>query len=110
MSLAPTFIWEHLGHVDPPPAVEESIIVQGSVERETFSRSLTFYLGPNHYPAGIYLPEGHDLESRPADDEGWTIVRAVDSVSGQTLTLWALRNHNDDGTPGDGDQVKILDP
>ena len=109
MSLAPAFTWTHVAHVDPPPAVEESIIVQGSVEREVFSRSLTFYLGPNHYPAGLYLPEGYDLERRPGD-EGWTILLARDSVSGQVLTLWATRDPNEDGSAAIGDQVKILDP
>ena len=67
--------WAHLGHVDPPPPLVEG------------ERSLTFYLGPNHYPAGIYLPAGYDLESRDGDDE-WQVLRARDSVSGQVLTTW----------------------
>ena len=85
--------WSHLAHVDPPPPLVEG------------ERSLTFYLGPNHYPAGIYLPGGYDLEQRPGDEEGWTVLRARDSVSSQVLTLWAVA-----GEGVEGDQVKVLDP
>ena len=97
--------WTPVAHVDPPPALEGTTIVGPEAETVEYARALIFYLGPNHYPAGIYLPDGYDLESRPGDDEGWMIVRARDTTSGQILTIWAVRN---DG--GDGEQVKILDP
>jgi hypothetical protein len=105
-----TLTWEKVAHVDPPPALEGTTIVGPGAEEVSYARSLTFYLGPNHYPAGLYLPDGYDLESRPGNDLGWTILRARDSTSGQVLTLWAVRDYNEDGTPADGDQVKILDP
>ena len=106
----PTLEWEQVAHVDPPPALEGTTTVGPGAESVTFARSLTFYLGPNHYPAGLYLPDGYDLESRPGDDPGWTILRARDSSNGQILTLWATRDYESDGSVADGDQVKILDP
>ena len=83
-----------MGHVGPPPPLVEG------------ERSLTFYLGPNHYPAGIYLPAGYDLECRDGDDPGWQVLRARDSVSGQVLTTWAVQADPETA----GDRVKILDP
>lgn len=97
--------WSLVGHVDPPPPVPSSTIVGPGAETVEFERALIFYLGPNHYPAGLYLPKGYDLESRPGDDEGWTILRARDSVSHQVLTLWAVN----DAADAD-ERVKILDP
>lgn len=97
--------WTVVGHVDPPPPVPSSTIVGPGAESVEYERSLIFYLGPNHYPAGLYLPGGYDLESRPGDDEGWTILRARDSVSNQVLTLWAVN----DAADAD-ERVKILDP
>jgi hypothetical protein len=85
--------WTHLGHIDPPPVGEGE-------------RSLVFYLGPNHYPAGLYLPEGYDIEWRPGDNLEWKVLRARDSVSGQILTLWAVRTDE----LSEGERVKILDP
>lgn len=96
--------WELIGHVDPPPPVPSSTRVDGSGELVEYERSLIFYLGPNHYPAGLYLVDGYDLESRPGDDDGWTILRARDTASGQVLTMWAT---NDDRTADE--QVRILD-
>jgi hypothetical protein len=85
------YVWEPLGHVDPP-ADENRLI---------------FYLGPNHYPAGIYLPQGYDLECRVGDTPDWTILRARDSLSGQVLTLWAVRG----GELEQGaEAVRVLDP
>ena len=69
--------WLPVGHVDPPEVPDDE-------------RPLVFYLGPNHYPAGLYLPAGYDLESHDGDDDDWTIFRARDSISGQILTIWAV--------------------
>ena len=81
MSLLPdeTYLldWLTVGHVDPPEVAEGE-------------RPLVFYLGPNHYPAGLYLPAGYDLEGRDGDDEGWVVLRARDSVSRQILSIWAV--------------------
>lgn len=101
-----TLAWEKVGHVDPPPPLEGTTIVGPNADDVSYTRSLTFYLGPNHYPAGIYLPDGYDLEARPADDPEWQILRARDSTSGQVLTLWAVRVDEQ----SEGDRVKILDP
>ncbi len=97
-----TLTWTHLAHVDPPPAEIETMDGPAGPNSIVFERSLIFYLGPNHYPAGLYLPGGYDLESRPGDDEGWTILRARDAVSHQVLTLWAVQD--------EGAGVEILDP
>ena len=59
-----TFTWERLGHVDPPALREERTMVGPSAETVTFERALIFYLGPNHYPAGLYLPLGYDIEEK----------------------------------------------
>lgn len=97
--------WSVVGHVDPPPPVPSSTIVGPEAESVTYERSLIFYLGPNHYPAGLYLPLGYDLESRPGDDEGWTMLRARDSQTRQILTMWAVN----DAAEAD-ERVKVLDP
>ncbi len=87
--------WETVAHVDPPPPVPSSTIVGPGAESVEYERSLIFYLGPNHYPAGLYLPLGYDIESRPGDDEGWTMLRARDSQSRQALTMWAVNDSQD---------------
>jgi hypothetical protein len=87
--------WQHLGHVDPPPASPGN------------ERALIFYLGPNHYPAGLYLPQGYDLQSRKGR-EGWTVLRARDGRSHQTLTIWAVSDN--EAEVSDEDRVRILDP
>lgn len=69
-------VWLPIGHV-VPPEVEEG------------ERPLIFYLGPNFFPAGLYLPAGYDLEAHEAADD-WAIFRARDSRNGQILTLWAV--------------------
>jgi hypothetical protein len=74
------FAWRFLAHVDPPPA--------DPAKQETVGR--IYYLGPNHYPAGLYLPNGYNIEVRPGDDEGWSILRVRDSQSKQVLTMWAV--------------------
>jgi hypothetical protein len=99
--------WEHVGHVDPPPIAEETTTVGPGADQATFARSLIFYLGPNHYPAGLYLPLGYDLESRPGDDEGWKVLRARDSQTKQILTMWAVNESPDEA--GRDERVKILD-
>ena len=98
--------WTHLAHVDPPPPVPQTATVGPGAESVGFERSLIFYLGPNHYPAGLYLPDGYDLESRPGDDEGWTIIRARCAHSHQILTLWAVCVDE----KLEGERVKVLDP
>ena len=96
--------WEHVAHVDPPPPVPSSTVVGPGAESVEYERSLIFYLGPNHYPAGLYLPLGYDLESKPGDDEGWTMLRARDCQSRQILTMWAVND-----SAGAEGRVKILD-
>jgi len=99
------FEWAYLAHVEPPTVTHDN------------PRGLVFYLGPNHYSAGLYLPKGYNLEIRPADDEGWVVMRARDTMSEQILTMWAVRsNKREDPTdpdspllyPGD-ERVRRLD-
>lgn len=71
------YVWTVTGHVDPPDA------------RNDEDRQLFYYLGPNLYPAGLYMPQGYDLESRDGE-EGWVLFRARDTLSGQIMTIWAL--------------------
>lgn len=99
-----TLTWEPVAHVDPPPPVPSSTQVGPGAETVEYERSLIFYLGPNHYAAGLYLPEGYDLERRPGDDEGWTMLRARDSLSGQVLTMWAVNDNLDAD-----ERVRLLD-
>ena len=87
------FEWAYLAHVEPPPTVTPDN-----------PRGLVFYLGPNHYSAGLYLPKGYNLEIRPADDEGWVVMRARDTMSEQVLTMWAVNDSQDAD-----ERVKILD-
>lgn len=99
--------WSFAGHVDPPPVEELTAVVGPAFEEETTTRvGLIFYLGPNHYPAGLYMPQGYDLEERPGDDEDWKVLRARDSQSRQVLTTWAVRTDSET----EGERVKILDP
>jgi hypothetical protein len=99
------FTWEHVAHVDPPPARQVESYVLPAAEKVTTPLALIYYLGPNLYPAGLYLPLGYDLEERPGDEENWKVLRARDSLSGQVLTLWAVRTDE-----AEGERVKILDP
>lgn len=70
--------WRAVAHVDPPAPDEKNNL-----------RQLFFYVGPNLYPAGLYMAEGYDLEERDGED-GWRIVRARDTASGQVMTQWAM--------------------
>lgn len=87
-----TVTWETIAHVDPPPP-------QAAEDRQ-----LIFYLGPNHYPAGLYLPLGYELESRDGD-EGWKVLRARDTLTHQILTIWGV---NEDTEASE--RVRILEP
>jgi len=87
-----TFLWRYLGHVDPP------LLADGTVER-------VFYLGPNHFPAGLYFPKGYNLEVRPADDDGWSVLRVRDCLSEQVLTMWAVGSNDGEFA----NQVRTLD-
>jgi hypothetical protein len=69
--------WELVGHVDPPPSDDKN------------PRGLFFYLGPNHYPAGLYMPKGYDLDTREGED-GWKLVRVRDTHTAQVMTQWAM--------------------
>jgi hypothetical protein len=102
---AASSVWSHVAHVDPPPLAQEVTDGPEGPGTIVFERSLIYYLGPNLYPAGLYLPQGYDLEERPGDEEGWKIIRARDSLSNQILTLWAVRTDETEG-----DRVRILDP
>jgi hypothetical protein len=88
MPQAVEYAWSVVGHVDPPEKLDDD------------DRQLLYYLGPNHYPAGLYLPRGYELETREGD-EGWTVNRARCSLTGQILTIWCI---DPDGKPA------ILEP
>jgi len=94
------FAWKFLGHVEPPVTVDDA------PER-------IFYLGPNHYPAGLYMPKGYNIEQRPGDDVGWTILRVRDCLSEQVLTMWAVMDEDKDENgdyvfPG-ADRIRTLE-
>lgn len=90
------FSWRFIAHVQPPATDPAN------------PRGLVFYLGPNHYPAGLYLPKGYNLEARPGDDPGWTVIRARDTLTEQVLTMWAAEGTLDEPAGGvrmqDGEQ------
>ena len=77
-------VFAPVGHVDPPPDIDDD------------HPGLVYYLGPRLYAAGLYLPGGYDLESRPGDTEGWTVFRARDTGSGQLLSMWAVNGSSTD--------------
>lgn len=86
MTIGDGIFWNEfapVGHVDPPPDIDDD------------HPGLIYYLGPRLFAAGLYLPQGYDLESRPGDD-GWTVYRARDTQSGQILTMWAVAEGSTD--------------
>ena len=71
-------VFEFIGHVDPPPGTD------------TRPEGMFHYIGPRLFPIGVYMPKGYDIEGRPGNDEGWTVLRARCLATGQVMTMWAV--------------------
>ena len=80
----------YVGHVDPPPDDGDK-------------PGLFHYIGPRLFPVGVYMPKGYDIEGRPGDDEGWTVLRARCLATGQVMTMWAV------GPMGEGGMAAGID-